>query len=472
MFNPYQTILSLYRSVFGHLMPPESFRQLLFIHGFRLILFSALMLSPLLLLSSADATQPGNSLSYSPEDNLLEFEDQQPVFSLKGQYKNQFIYTSSDEASTDSEMPPQSDLLTDVNRLRISPEYRADDNFIIHADIDNEIYAANHIGTRAFEQFWFPSDFNDLYTDSRKVSIGEDLLYRIKLHRLYIKAVTGRFTITAGRQQIRFGSGRLWNPLDILNPISPTFVEGAEDQKGTDALRVEYYPGVATEISFVYAPKRIEDRLDADIFINKNTHAVWRIRTTTGNTDIAALGGRLSQKNIFGMDGASIVHDGMLRASLLYSVPDSGGAYVQASSGFEYTFSNGLYVLIEYFYNQNALSRNPDLLSAFSDSLSSAITEDRYALLANQFLTFNRHYAGIALGFDLTPLLRGDVFVIGDIDGTGLFASPSLTYNLLQDLDISATLLWGTVFKGADYPSDFQDFEEHPLLSVAATWYF
>ena len=57
------------------------------------------------------------------------------------------------------------------------------------------------------------------------------------------------FTATIGRQQIRFGSGKLWNPLDILNPISPTFIEGGDDQKGTDAVKLDFFPDDKTEIS-------------------------------------------------------------------------------------------------------------------------------------------------------------------------------------------------------------------------------
>jgi len=420
--------------------------------------------------SAADPNDPAFSAASTEFDWLPDTSD--PAFSLKGHYKNLLVRTKASGIPEDIDGDPRQTLVTDLNRIRLSPEFRFNNDGLIHADIDNELYATNFVGTRTFDLFWLPSDFNDLFGGSWDESVSGDLLYRLNLHRFYVKTVAGKFTVTAGRQQIRFGSGRLWNPLDILNPITPTFVEGAEDQKGTDALRVEYYPDAVTEISVVYAPKRFDDELDADIFVNRNTNAVCRIRTTRNDTDVAVLAGRLPRRSIGGIDLASIAADGMLRASLLYSIPDSAGSYIQAGGGYEYTFANGLYVLAEYFYNQHALNQEPELQTAYAQGLISGLNEDRYARLANQFLTLNRHYAGIALGFDITPLIRADIFGIADIDGTGLFLSPALRYNILQDLDLSATVFTGYVFDGASYPSDFQDTSNHPLIMVSAKWYF
>ena len=74
------------------------------------------------------------------------------------------------------------------------------------------------------------------------------------------------------------------------------------------------------------------------------------------------------------------------------------------------------------------------------------LNEDNYAHLANQFITYNQHYLGIALGYDITPLLRAELFGIWDIEGDGIFLSPSATYNISDNIDVTANLFWADVF--------------------------
>ncbi|MCP4347946.1 MAG: hypothetical protein GY795_20780 [Desulfobacterales bacterium] len=409
-------------------------------------------------------------MSLNLDDELMP--DESP-FSFQGHYKNLVTYFSTDNYLDENENRfKYKKLVADINRIRLSPEIRSRGNFMLHCDIDNEIIAANYVKNKIFDLYWIPSDYNDLFDPSIDEKFSGDYYYRLKLHRLYAKFVTGNLTITLGRQQIRFGSGRLWNPLDILNPVAPTFVEGAEDQKGTDALRLEYYPGESTEIAFVYAPKRVDDTLDASIFANKNTNAVARVKTTVKDADLAVLGGRVAQRNMGGIDIAAIAWDGMLRGSLLYSSPDEGESFILGSAGYEYNFSNGIYCLAEYFYNKNALNRNSELSSAYFKTLANGINEELYAMTANQFITFNRHYFGLALGYDITPLLRGELFTIVDAEGRGVFVSPSLKYNILQNLDISITGMLGHVSDQEEKPSDFKEFEEHPMVSGSLKWYF
>jgi hypothetical protein len=392
---------------------------------------------------------------------------------MSGHYKNlATVFTTDHFLGNDEGAPEKKTLLTDLNRVRLSPEITIGDHILIHIDLDNEVFASNHADSKTFDQFWTPSGYNELYDTVWDHTFSSSYRYRLKLHRFYAKMTAGPFTITLGRQQIRFGSGRLWNPLDILNPLSPTFVEGGEDQMGTDALRVEYYPGSVTEISLVYAPKRIDNRLGDDIFANRNTNLIGRIRTTFGDTDIAAIGGRVAGKDLGGFDLATIFCDGMLRGSVLYLSPDEEASYVIASVGYEYTFRNGLYLLSEVFYNESGLNRRENLSLAYAMVAAQEWDETSYSLLSNQFLTMNRYYLGLALGYDITPLLRGDLFSIVDFDGEGIFISPTLTYNLLQDLDVSVTGMFGYVGDDKADVSDFEELASYPLFSASLKWYF
>ena len=66
--------------------------------------------------------------------------------------------------------------------------------------------------------------------------------------------------------------------------------------------------------------------------------------------------------------------------------------------------------------------------------------------MANQFLTTNQHYLAVALGYDFHPLVRGEFFTIGDIQGQGIFWSPALKINAYENLDFTIGVMGAFVF--------------------------
>lgn len=398
-----------------------------------------------------------------------------PIFTITGHFKNLFTYTQTDQYSEylfTAEQNKKKQLIADLKRIRLSPEINISNWLHIRIDYDNEIITGSYLRSPEFDGYWRPSEYNDLFDLSCEPHYDEDMYYRTKIHRAFIKLIVGDLTVTMGRQQVRFGSGRLWNPLDILNPISPTFVEGAEEQKGTDALRLEYYLTDRTEIAIVVDQKRIKNEDDPQKLNSDNSNIISRLKTTVVETDIALLGGRVSRRNIGGTDISSILLDGILRGALLYSKPEEGRSFLQGSAGYEYNFSFGLYFLIEYFYNQNGLNFNEELREAYLNSLVFGMNEDNYYKLSNQFLTFNQHYCGLALGYDITSLLRAEIFTIYDFQGRGIFSNPSLKYNALENLDLSIGYMQSHIFNNASYDSDFEYVKKYGFFYASLTWYF
>ena len=262
-------------------------------------------------------------------------EDQNSVFSLGGHFRDLFVYYPVETYSLTGE---NKKLVSNLMRVRLSPQFNFSEKLIVHMDFDNEIIMGNYLKSPEFDGLWRPSDYNDLFKLSREPVYDEDLYYRTRIHRLYAKIAVGNLTITGGRQLVRFGSGRLWNPLDIMNPISPTALEGIEEQKGIDALRMEYYINATTEIGLVIDQKRYRDN---DGLSSQNTNAAGRIKVSYGNTELAGLGGRIAHRAVGGIDISTIVLDGMVRGGLLYSDPEEGTSFVQGSAGYEYTFPMG-----------------------------------------------------------------------------------------------------------------------------------
>ncbi len=391
------------------------------------------------------------------------------IFTLRGQFRDLFVYYPVETYSLTGR---EKKLVSDLKRLRLSPELNFSERLIIHMDYDNEIISGSYLESPEFDELWRPSGYNDLLRMSWEPSYDDDLYYRTRIHRLYAKIAAGDFTVTVGRQLVRFGSGRLWNPLDVMNPISPTALEGAEEQKGIDALRVEYYLNATTELGLIVDQKRYRNRDSLDELSTENTNAVGRLKISLGGIELSGLGGRISHRATGGADISAIVLDGMLRGSLLYSDPEEGASFVQAGAGYEYNFAMGLYFLMEYFYNQNGLNFNGDLKNLYLENRAGAMNEEIFRGLSNQFLTYNRHYAALALGYDITALLRGDFFILYDFQGRGVFLNPSLTYNAFQNIDVSLAVMRAHVFSDAPEESDFAAFEKDVLVFASLVWYF
>ena len=397
-------------------------------------------------------------------------ENSSDIFSFKAHFRDLFTWQRTDNYSKTLR---EKDLAANLARIRLSPELNFSDIFTVHVDYDNELVTGNYLPSSEFDLFWrMPyDDYNDLFDLSKEVKYTGDYLYRTKVHRAYAKLALGDFTLTAGRQQVRFGSGRLWNPLDIMNPISPMSLEGSAEQKGTDAIRAEYFFNEFTVLSAVADQKRVNDNDRISELDSRNSSGLGRFRTAIGKMEIAALGGRVLRRDVGGADISIIVLDGTLRGSAIRSKAEDSDPYVQASAGFEYNFGFGLYFLLEYFYNGNGLNFNNELKAAYLSSMAFGINERNYYVLSNQFVTFNRHYAALALGYDITPLLRAEFFTICDFQGRAVLINPTLKYNAFQDVDFSLSAMKTWVRDDAKYETDFAYLKKYPLVYATFTWY-
>ena len=412
-------------------------------------------------------TSSGQNESETGDDGLEEASG--PQFKFKGQVKNLYLFHRADNFMGENPLTTsRKNLSSDLTRVRLSPEFLYKELLTIKLDFDNELIWSNYGKSRDFTSYWRPSEYNDFLDLSWEPYRGPDLLYRIKLHRAYVKLSVDKFTATVGRQQVRFGSGKLWNPLDILNPVSPTSVEGVDEQKGTDAVRFDIYPEDRTEITAAVDFKKSGNEIEH--FNMQDCNYILRIKTSVKDADIAVLGGYVSRRGVAGVDFAAILFDGMLRGSVMAFKPEKESIFFQANAGYEYTFKAGVFILGEYFFNQKALNYSRDLKAAVYTRQLYRMKQSVYLQLANQFLTVNQHYLALALGYDFHPLVRGELFTIGDIQGRGIFWGPTLRINAYENLDFTVGMMGAVVFN--EKSSDFSEFRKNYLFYASGSYVF
>ncbi len=419
------------------------------------------------LLSSLMLFFSGESVLHADGD---EFTNEGWNFKLGGYYKNLFMYRKMNNFQTDIYSQPENkNLISDLNRLRISPEINYSESFMFHADADFEAVGSNFNKTDLFDAYWIESEYNDFIKLSYEPYYSRDLYCRSEFQNIYAKMSAGKFTGTAGRQQIRFGSSRLWNPLDLMNPLSPLAVEGSGEQRGADAIRLDWYPGESTELTGVVSPLKENDNygdIESDSF-----NYIARLQTGVKDFDAALLGGYTAKRRNGGADFAAEIYDGLLTGVFLYSSPSDGEDYYQFGSGYEYTFSYGVYFLVEYFYNSLPVNEDAELQTAFLLYSINGIDESNYYILSNRIITYNRHYLSVSAGYDFFPLLRGELFSIYDFQGRGIFLNAALKFNALENLDF----IFGVISAYIDETervSDFVMYDEQPLYYGSLQFYF
>ena len=388
---------------------------------------------------------------------------------LRGSYMNLFTFRHLNDSASYISESVNNYMTADLNRLSVSPEISHGENFIFHADVNFKLIISDYNKTEEFDLYWRDSEYNDFTRPSIEPVYNDMFFMRSEFQNIYCKFTSGAFTGTAGRQQVRFGSARLWNPLDILNPFSPVHVEGSDEQRGIDALRIDFYPGESTEFTCVANPVRRDDQFEKTSFDSSN-YAV-RLKTGISEFDAALLAAYTAKRRNAGFDLQLVLFDGLLTGVVLWSDQTGGESYLQCGAGYEYSFANGLYLLAEYFYNSLPVNDDMQLQAALAGMNTAGINPGNYYILANRIITFNSHYVSALAGYDIHPLLRCELFSIYDFQGRGIFCNISFRFNAMQNLDINAGSICSFV-NDQDRVSDFISYDMQPLLYASAELYF
>jgi hypothetical protein len=92
-------------------------------------------------------------------------------------------------------------------------------------------------------------DFNPVLVDRGHLLVTDNL------DLLAIKVTWPRGELAAGRQVLSWGTGRFWNPTDLLSPFAPTDVD-REVRHGVDAVRYSMPLGKTSLLDVLYLPQQ------------------------------------------------------------------------------------------------------------------------------------------------------------------------------------------------------------------------
>lgn len=236
--------------------------------------------------------------------------------------------------------------------------------------------------------------------------------FRQSLFRANISLYLDNLQITAGRQRIAWGTGFVWNPTDILNPVNPTTIE-RDEEGGVDALYAVVPLGALSQIEAVWAAGRSA----------RSSSYAARASFNVGDYDIGFMGGYFRESWVLGGDLAGYLGDAGLRGEWAVRAPETGPAQLRATLNADYNFASGLYAVAEFHYN-----------SPGNRSFSDYNVND---LLDGTVFNLAEVYGALILSKSLTPLIGANIYTLLNMnDGSGL-AGPAVSWAVFQNVELA-----------------------------------
>ncbi|NOZ53794.1 MAG: hypothetical protein GXP08_11785 [Gammaproteobacteria bacterium] len=355
-------------------------------------------------------------------------------FELGGYYKNIFLSSRTLEL-----LAPSEPYLLDLNRLRVILDSRLNDKLSFNVQYDNEVWLGSYLDTT---QFSATKDLQpDTYFNLNSTYVDSNKLYGTqRLYRAYVDLALPEVDLRIGRQRIAWGTAMLWNPMDILNPFSPTQLE-RQERLGIDALLLDWNYDPLSRVSLVYAQQK-----------RSGASTVARWHSNAKGFDLSFIGGRLRDEPLIGFDFAGQINSIGVRGEVTHSGRAAGDSFMQAVAGADYTFANTLSVNMEVYYN--------------GEGAVDKAGYDFSRLITGEVQSLARHYLGGYLGYDITPLLRFDNYLILNLDDGSIFFAPNLIYSLSDNVECTVA---AQVFNG-DTGTEYGALKD--LYYLQLHWFF
>ncbi len=243
----------------------------------------------------------------------------------------------------------------------------------------------------------------------------ENSIWRHSFHRAYFTTKWNELEGKVGRQRIAWGQGRIWNPLDVINPYNPLSVE-KDERLGSDSIAIKNYFSELSFLEAVYVPKKN--------FRGENSILLGRYRVNFRQMDWGVVGGKKGEELLFGFDSAAQIVEGSLRTEAAYIWGSNlRKDFFRAVLSYDYSFTNTLYLLGELYYNGIGENKKENY--------------SKVVLKRGEQNFLGQTYFGFVSRYDFTPLWIGSCYGIVNNNDSSLFLSPKIEWKALTDLELS-----------------------------------
>ncbi len=237
-------------------------------------------------------------------------------------------------------------------------------------------------------------------------------LLQQNLDLLAVKVRTAVADVTVGRQVLSWGSGRLWNPTDLLSPFGPTDVD-REVRHGVDAVRVSVPLAATAQLEVLWLPQRAA----------RDQGGVARAQVNVLGFDLAPSVAKYGRDTVVGFDAAGDmgplgVHAEAAWTRALDAAGGSRDDFVRAVAGADWHPAEALVLTAEYYFNGWGASRP----SGYLDVLRSPRET------SGEVFGAGRHYLGLVAAWRASELVNLQAIAIANLADPSVLCVPALEY--------------------------------------------
>ena len=317
-----------------------------------------------------------------------------------------------------------------LNRLRTQVRQRLGHQAVAEVWLDTELWLGSLLRTDEYKLARDSAGTRPVKLDWT-VTSSESVEIRQRLFRAFVTLGSGRAQATMGRQRIAWGTGFAWNPTDLLNPFNPGAIELGE-RDGVDALHGTLSLGPTSHAEVVIAaPERF-----------KELSYAARAGTNMRKYDVTLMAGRFGTRHAIGGDFAGYLGGAGLRGEAAWVRVSDQESYLRAVVNADYTFSRGVYSLIEVYYNGKG------------------------GLAVGEAFGSKRWYGAVSLVSALSPLVGASVYGLANLSDGSVLCGPAVTVSLSQALELAASVY---LFVGR---GDTEFGIQRHAAFVALQWYY
>jgi len=379
-----------------------------------------------------------------------------------GHVKIQGAYVDDDDRSLTA-------FLGEENRWDGYGDFRLTDRLAIGDQVDVEIhYNASYVTGDSYSNIknlmnafpFIPSGWVQGYaiSDRRRLfdltsTVHEDNhdLLQHRLDRLCVSLKQPFYELKLGRQAVTWGNGLIFNPMDLINPFSPT--DTVRDYKtGDDLMLLSVEPGSDWNIQMAAVPRR--DEISGDVEKERSSLAV-KLHAMAGPWVTDVLAARHVDETLLGIGFSRNMGEALFRSDVIYSTLDHGvdneEGYISLVANLDRSweaFGKNMYGLMEYHHN--GLGHH-DVDHALTD------VDLLQRIAHGEMYVLGRNYLGTMIRVELHPLVQCTIGMIESLDAFSGIVQPRVHIDMTQNsnLQIGYNAYFGThdtEFGGIEIP--------------------
>ncbi len=256
-----------------------------------------------------------------------------------------------------------------------------------------------------------------------------------RLDRIALKYRRGRWAFTVGRDAVSWGSGRVFQPMDLFNPFAPTAVD-RDFKAGDDLVHAQVLLDSGADIELLAVGRRD----DAGDVTATAASLAAKVHGFVGAAEYELLAARHYRDRVYGATLRLPLGGALLRTDIVATDLQGGGWRTSGVLNIDYSFDVGpknVYVFGEYYHNGFGSSSLLPL-----SQLSPLLIE---RLARGEVFTFMRDYTAVGGTVQWHALLTQNVTLITNLHDASSLLQTSFTYDPgdRQRLELGVTLPMG-----------------------------